>query len=188
MNPFVELISIVIGFYVSIVLLRFFLQYFRADFYNPLSQFVVKATDPLIKPIRKLVPGFAGLDISSLVLAWLVSLISELLMAAFGGYIASVGIGMFLLVPVFKVISACFNLFMFLVFVRAIASWFVAGGYNPVLAVVGQLTEPLMSKCRKILPATGGLDLSPMIALLGLWFVSRLLETYLYPTVLKLVS
>ena len=104
MNPFAELISMVVGIYVNIVLLRFFMQYFRADFHNPLSQFVVKATDPLVKPVRKIVPGFAGLDISSLVLAWLISLASELLVAILGGNLANMSIGLLLVLPIFKVI------------------------------------------------------------------------------------
>jgi YggT family protein len=188
MNPFAELISMVIGMYVFIVLLRFFLQYFRADFYNPLSQFVIKATDPLIKPIRKLVPGFGGIDVSSLVLAWLVSLVSELVIIILSGSLANASIGLILILPLFKVISGCFNLFMFLIFVRAISSWVAQGGYNPVFAVIGQLTEPLMSKCRRLLPATGGFDLSPMIAIFGLMFVSRLIEYYIYPMIIGLVS
>jgi len=188
MNPFAELISIVVSFYIAIVLMRFFLQYFRADFYNPLSQFVVKATDPLIKPVRKIVPGFAGLDISSLVLAWLISLISEPLLVVLSGYSFKLNIGLLLVAPVFKVISACFSLFILLIFIRAISSWVATGGYNPVFAVIGQLTEPLISKCRRLLPATGGFDLSPMIALLGLWFVNRLLDVYVFSVILRLIE
>jgi len=188
LNPFSELISIIISFYVSFVLLRFFLQYFRADFYNPLSQFVVKATDPLIKPLRKIVPGFAGLDASSLILAWGIFTISEPLLLLVSGYSLNMGVGLFIVPPIFKVISACFNLFIFLVIVRAISSWIATGGYNPVFTVIGQLTEPLMSKCRRVLPATGGFDLSPMIALLGLWFINQLLNVYLYPAILNIIS
>jgi YggT family protein len=188
LNPFAELISIIVNFYVSIVLLRFFLQYFRADFHNPLSQFVVKATTPLVKPMRKIIPGFAGLDISSLILAWLILLFIEPLLLIVSGYKFELQIGYLLVDPIFKVISACFQLFMFLVIIRAISSWVATGGYNPVFALIGQLTEPLISKCRRILPAMGGFDLSPMIAILGLWFINRLLEVYLFPVILKLVS
>lgn len=188
MNPFAELISMIISVYVNIILLRFFLQYFRADFYNPMSQFVVKVTDPFVKPLRKVVPGLAGLDVSCLVLAWLMSLLSIVLVGLINSGSLNIGLGLLLVLPLFKVISGCFQLFMFLIFVRAISSWFMSGGYNPILAVVTQLTEPLLGRCRKILPATGGFDLSPMIALLGLMFIHRLIEYYVYPVIIQLFS
>jgi len=181
MNPFAELISIIIGIYVNIVLLRFFLQYFRADFYNPLSQFVVKATDPFIKPLRKVIPGIGGLDFSSLVLAWLVSLVNVVLLSLFDGSFANAKVALLLIIPLFRVISGAFELFMILIFVRAILSWFATAAHNPLTLVIAQLTEPLLARCRKLLPATGGFDFSPIIALLGLLFVSRLIEYYLYP-------
>lgn len=181
MNPFAELVSIIINIYIDIVLLRFFLQYFRADFYNPLSQFVVKATDPLIKPVRKVVPGLGGLDISSLVLAWLLSITSILLVQLLSGNINDFQLAQLLIYPVFMVIGGCFDLFMFLIFIRAILSWFMTGGDNPIIAVIGQLTEPLLSKCRKLLPQSSGFDFSPFIALLGLLFVSRLIDYYIFP-------
>ena len=188
LNPFAELISIIINFYVSIVLLRFFLQYFRADFHNPLSQFVVKATSPLVKPMRKVIPGFGGLDLSSLAIAWLIFVISEPLLLLISGYRIELQFGYLLVAPILKVITACLSLFMFLIIIRAISSWMATGGYNPVFAIIGQLTEPLMSKCRRLIPTTGGFDLSPMLAILGLWFINRLLEVYLFPAILELVS
>ncbi len=188
MNPFAELISMIISVYVNIILLRFFLQYFRADFYNPMSQFVVKVTDPLIKPLRKVIPGIAGLDISSLALAWFVSLLSMVLIGLLNNASLNINLGLLLVIPLFKVISGCFWLFIFLIFVRAISSWFVSGGYNPILAVIGQLTEPLLSRCRRLLPASGGFDLSPMIALFGLMFSHRLIEYYVYPLIINMLS
>ena len=72
--------------YLLIVLLRFILQLVRADFYNPLSQFIVKATQPLVKPLRRIIPGFAGLDLASLVLAILVQLLLMVITLTLMGY------------------------------------------------------------------------------------------------------
>jgi len=87
MNPFAQLIDILVGLYITVILLRFFLQYFRADFYNPLSQFVIKATDPLIKPMRKLIPGFGGIDVSTLILAYLMILLKIILIMLLAGQV-----------------------------------------------------------------------------------------------------
>jgi len=183
MNPFAELFYIIIGIYVNIVLLRFFLQYFRADFYNPLSQFVVKATDPFVKPLRKIIPGIGGLDLSSVVLAWLITLLKIVLVSLMAGYSLNMPVARLILLPIFEVVDGAIDLFMFLIVIRAIMSWFAHGGYNPVFAVIGQLTEPLLSKCRRLLPTAGGFDFSPIIALLGLLFISRLLAYYIHPLI-----
>jgi len=134
MNPFAELLYIIIGIYVNIVLLRFFLQYFRADFYNPLSQFVVKATDFFIRPLRKIIPGIGGLDISSLILAWLITLLKIVLVSLLAGYSLNMPIPRLILLPIYDVVDGAIDLFMFLVFIRAILSWFMHGGYNPIFS------------------------------------------------------
>lgn len=187
MNPFAELVSIVINIYISIILLRFFMQYFRADYYNPLSQFVIKATDPLVRPLRKIIPGFLGLDVSSLLLAWLVSMASILLVALLTNSMVNVSLGQLLLLPIFQVIDSIFGLFTFLIIVRAILSWLPSAGYNPIIGLLHQLTDPLLAKCRRLLPPTSGFDFSPIIALLGLMFLSRVMSYYIYPVIIKLL-
>jgi YggT family protein len=84
-NPLIFLIQTLGGLYTFVVMLRFLLQLTHADFYNPISQFVVKVTSPLLRPFRQLIPGFRGLDISSLVLAWLVQSLVLLLVGALAG-------------------------------------------------------------------------------------------------------
>lgn len=183
MNPFVELISIIIGIYVNIVILRFFLQYFRADFYNPLSQFVVKATDPLIKPLRKVVPSVAGLDTSSILLAWLITVFKIIFIQLIAGVNLSGNILTILLISFLDVITGAISLFIFLIIVRVILSWVAPTGHNPIFSVIGQLTEPFLSKFRQLIPPAGGFDFSSMIALIFLWFTNRLITFYLYPLV-----
>lgn len=189
MNPFAEILSIIIDIYVDIILLRFFLQYFRADFYNPLSQFIVKATDPIVKPLRKLIPGIGGLDMSTLVAAWLITIGKILLVSLLSTSFSDFNPTMLAILPIYMVLIECIKLYLFLIFVSAISSWFVQGGYNPVLAVIRQLTDPLLNKCRKLIPASGGgFDFTPMIAILGLFLLLRILDYYVLPSIRQLIG
>ncbi len=182
MNPFSQLIDVLVSLYVTVILLRFFLQYFRADFYNPLSQFCVKATDPLIKPLRKVIPGFAGIDLSSLVLAYLVIVVKLLLMTFIAGQI-SINPLLLVLISFVELLKSILNLFVFLIFIRIIMSWVSPGGYNPVMAVIGQLSEPIIAQFKKILPPMNGFDFSPMIALVMIYFGINLINYYLVPAI-----
>jgi len=182
MNPFAQLIDILVDLYITIVLLRFFLQYFRADFYNPLSQFAVKATDPFVKPLRKIIPGFGGLDVSSLVLAYLLILIKFILLMAISGQF-SVNILFLVLYSVVELLQSILRLFMFLIFVRVILSWVSPSGFSPVSAVIGQISEPVISKFRKILPPMSGFDFAPMLALLLIYFLQSSLNYYIVPLI-----
>lgn len=154
--------------YLLIVLLRFILQLVRADFYNPLSQFVVRATQPLLKPLRRVIPGFAGLDLASLVLAILLQL---LLMAA-TLLLMDFGLGGFLLQllvwSVIGVTSLFIKVFFFALIVSVILSWVAPGNYNPAAQLVNQLCEPLLAPFRRLLPNLGGLDISPIFAFIAL--------------------
>jgi YggT family protein len=180
MNPFAQIIDILIGIYITIILLRFFLQYFRADFYNPLSQFVVKATDPLVKPLRKIVPGFGGIDVSTMLLAYLVTLFKFLFIYLVMGQL-EFNILTLALFCILELIKSILMLFMFLIFVRVILSWISPVGPNPVLAVLGQISEPVVSKFRGLLPATSGFDLAPMVATLVIFFLYSSINYWIVP-------
>jgi len=179
LNPFAALVSLLISAYIYIILTRFFLQYFRADFYNPVSQFVVKATDLFVKPVRKIIPGFGGIDLSTMVLAWLFVIAKLFLIKLLSGQVATINPLLLLIASPIGLLQSIIGLYMFLIIVRAISTWINTGGYNPALAVVGQLTEPLISKARKILPPMSGLDLSPMLVLIMLWLIDYSISYYL---------
>ncbi len=182
MNPFTQLISILVGLYITVILLRFFLQYFRADFYNPLSQFSVKATDPLIKPLRKIVPGLGGIDVSSLILGYFFGLILVLI----NPYYHNLGPGLFLVMGVIELIQNILNFFIFIIIARVILSWVAPGGYNPVFAVLGQISEPVVGPFRRMLPPMVGFDFSPMITLLLLFFTSQSINYWVIPLIKQL--
>lgn len=168
---FAEIFNLVIdtlvSLYVFIVLMRFVLQLSRADFYNPISQFVVKATNPLVVPLRRLIPGFAGADIASLILAIFVQSIAVTIKIFVLGYAVANPLDIMLLSSV-MILSALIKIYFWSLIIMIVASWIAPGSGHPALLLVNQIVEPLMKPFRKILPSMGGLDLSPILAFMVL--------------------
>ncbi|SIS12183.1 YggT family protein [Aquipseudomonas alcaligenes] len=159
--------------YLLIVLLRFILQLVRADFYNPLSQFTVKATQPLLKPLRRIIPGFGGLDLASLALAILVQLVLMVVVILIAGANpASVGLQL-LVWAIIAVTSLFLKIFFFAMIISVILSWVAPGSYNPGAQLVNQICEPLLAPFRRLLPNLGGLDISPIFAFIALNLIDR---------------
>ena len=159
--------------YLLIVLLRFVLQLVRANFYNPLCQFVVKATQPLLKPLRRIIPSVFGLDMSSLVLAILVqlALMALTLLLTYG----TTGNPLQLFIWSLIGVTALFlKIFFFALIISVILSWVAPGSHNPGAELVNQICEPALAPFRKILPNLGGLDLSPIFAFLALKLIDML--------------
>jgi YggT family protein len=167
------LIDFVFNIYLMVVLLRLWLQFARADFYNPFSQFVVKATQPIVAPMRRILPSIGRLDTATLVLALLVAGIKIVtLNLVLGG--ADLDILSLVIVSFVIVIKEALTLVMYVLILRAIMSW-VSQGANPMELVLGQLTEPMLAPIRKRLPDMGGLDLSVMVVIVLLLFIQKLL-------------
>ncbi|MFD3301173.1 YggT family protein [Aquipseudomonas alcaligenes] len=159
--------------YLLIVLLRFILQLVRADFYNPLSQFTVKATQPLLKQLRRIIPGFGGLDLASLALAILVQLVLMVLVILIAGANPA-AVGLQLLVwAIIAVTSLFLKIFFFAMIISVILSWVAPGSYNPGAQLVNQICEPLLAPFRRLLPNLGGLDISPIFAFIALNLLDR---------------
>ena len=159
--------------YLLIVLLRFVLQLVRANFYNPLCQFVVKATQPLLKPLRRIIPSLFGLDMSSLVLAILVqlALMALTLLLTYG----TTGNPLQLFIWAIIGVTALFlKIFFFALIISVILSWVAPGSHNPGAELVNQICEPALAPFRRILPNLGGLDLSPIFAFLALKLIDML--------------
>lgn len=177
--------------YLLIILLRFVLQLVRADFYNPLSQFAVRATQPLLKPLRRIIPSLFGLDMSSLVLAIIVQMIlmALTLLLAYG----TTGDPLHLLIWAIIGVTALFlKIFFFALIVSVILSWVAPGSHNPGAEMVNQITEPLLAPLRRILPSLGGLDISPILAfmvlkLLDMLVINNLAAMSQMPEVLRLL-
>jgi YggT family protein len=167
------LIDFVFNIYLMVVLLRLWLQFARADFYNPFSQFVVKATQPIVAPMRRLLPSIGRLDTATLVLALLVA---GLKIVTLNMVLGGTGLNILSLVVVSFVIvlKEILTLVMYVLILRAIMSW-VSQGRNPMELVLDQLTEPMLAPIRKRMPEMGGLDLSVMVVIVLLLFIQKLL-------------
>jgi YggT family protein len=172
-NPFVFLIDILFDIYIAIMLLRFLLQYVGADFYNPISQFIVKATQKPVFFARRIIPGYRSIDIATLVLALLLIFIKLTVLYAIGGMQPSIaGI---VIQALYDLIQLIIDIFIFAIFIQAILSWVNPDPYNPVSALLRSLTSPVLRPVGKLMPRMGGLDLSPIVALIGLMFIKRLI-------------
>ncbi|TYK66372.1 YggT family protein [Colwellia echini] len=175
MEAIIYLLRFVFDALLMILIVRVWLQWVKADFYNPLSQFVVKVSNPLVVPLRRIIPGFGGLDLATLLLAYAVATLKFVSLAALSGQ--SLGVFAFYigLLALFK--QAGFLLFIIMI-IMAVMSW-VVQGYNATLMVLSQLTEPFLNPIRKIIPNMGGLDLSMLVAFLAMNVINILLSNSL---------
>lgn len=172
-NPIIFLIQTAFGLYILAVLLRFLLQQVRADFYNPLSQFLVKATNPPLKPLRRLIPGLGGIDLASLILAWLLKSLEILLIIMVGGGTINLIAPLLWAIP--ELIELVINIYLFGILIQVILSWVSSGNYNPATALLYSLTAPLLRPAQRILPPFSGIDLSPMLVMIGLILLKMML-------------
>lgn len=150
--------------YVMTFILRFLLQWVRADFYNPLAQFVVKATNPLVVPARRVIPSAGGVDLPTLIV--MILLEAGLIWAMFALVSITVPPAVFLLYVIMRLISSTLYLYMLSIFLYVILSWVAPGGYHPIGHALADLNEPLLRPARRILPPIAGLDLAPMLVVI----------------------
>lgn len=171
-NPFIFLIDTLFSIYIAVMLLRFLLQQVGADFYNPVSQFVVKATQPLVGVARGFIPSIKKVDTASLALVLLLIVIKLVILFS----IAGIGINpvQILIKAVYDLVSLTFDIFIIALFIQAILSWVSPDPYNPVVSLLRNLTFPVLSRIQKYVPPIGGIDLSTMVGLIGLMFMKRL--------------
>ena len=181
----VFLIQTLFSLYILALMLRFLLQWVRADFYNPLVQFLVTITNPPLLPLRRYVPGFMGLDMATVLLMVVLSMLQWLLILSIGGRDSSL-IGL-LIFSVAELLRLLFNVFFWAVIIRAVLSWIAPDPRQPAIAVVGQLTEPVMRPARGLIPPISGLDLSPIVVLLALQLLQMLLVAPLHDLALSLM-
>lgn len=176
MNATYFLVSTLFNLYLMVVLLRLWLQFARADFYNPLSQVVVKATQPVVAPLRRIVPSIGPFDTATFVFALMVSALKVITISIiFNGSLNPIGI---LIASLFDVIREALSLIFWVLILRAILSW-VSQGNNPIEYVLSQLTEPFLRPIRNILPPMGGLDLSVLVAIIAIQFLRILLGDFI---------
>lgn len=166
------LIDTLFGMYVILVLLRFLLQLTHADFYNPFSQFIVRVTNAPLLPLRRLIPGFFGIDIASAVLLILLEAIKVTLITLVQGATPHFA-GVFVL-SFADLIQLTLYVLIGAVFMRVLMSWISPYGEHPFTDLAIHLTEPFMRPARRLLPLISGIDLSPVLVVIGFELVAIL--------------
>jgi len=172
-RAFTYLISTLFDLYIMSVILRLMLQWVRADFYNTLSQFLVKITSPLLVPLRRMIPSIGRLDTAAVVLALLLEVSNLLIISSINSI--SLGWPQLLQLAVIKLLMAVLWLYFFLILAVIILSWIGRGMRHPIIPLMYQLTEPVLQPLRKLIPPIGGMDLSPLLAIITIRFLILLL-------------
>lgn len=171
-NAGIFLIQTFFSLVLLIIMLRFIMQLVRADFYNPVSQFIVKVTNPLLVPLRRIIPGVAGIDMASVVLLLIVQCLELFLITlVLGATIQPVGL---IMLAISELLSLALKIFLYGILIQVILSWVNPGAYNPVSSVLYQINAPLLRPAQRIMPPISGFDLSPILVMVGLQLISML--------------
>ena len=166
------LIETLIGLVLLVFMLRLLFQWVRADFQNPVSQFVVKVTNPVLVPLRRVIPGIAGIDMASVCILFVIQYAELFLLTLILGA-EFFALGM-IVIAVAKLIGLLIIVFTVSILIQVVISWINPGAYNPVTTLLYQLNEPVLGRARKIIPPIHGFDLSPIVAMIVLQLISML--------------
>lgn len=169
-NALIFIIDTVFDIVCFLFLARLILQLSKADFYNPISQGIVKATDPVVKPLRTIIPmsrRLGNLDIASLLVAWLVKVIAyALLFTLDSGSVP--GIFYLMIRGLFDVLSLILTIYWFALIFVIVLSFLAPATYHPGALLLRQVTEPILAPARRLIPPLGGLDFSPILVFMAL--------------------
>jgi len=167
------LITTIFDLYILVVMLRLLFQLVRADFYNPVSQFVIKLTTPPLRFLRRFIPGFGGVDVASLVLMLGLKVVERWLVLGIQGVAA--GPVAVVVLAVADLLSLLINIYIVSILAQVILSWVAPATYNPLSALLHDLNDPVTRPARRLLPPVAGWDLSPILVLVALQLASMLL-------------
>lgn len=171
--PAVFLIDTVFSLYIFALVLRFLFQWCGADYQNPLSRFLIKITHPPLKLLRRFIPSFGRIDSATLVLMFGLQFLAGFLIFLVRG--ASPSLAALAVWAAAQLLELVLNIYFYAILIRALLSWVGPTGYNPAVALLYSLTDPLLRASRRWLPMTGGIDLSPIIPLIGIQLAKMLL-------------
>jgi YggT family protein len=172
-KPLLFLIDTLFSLYVFALLLRFLLQLVEADFYNPVSQFLVKITHPLLRPLRRVLPSVGRIDSASIALIFIVQMLAGYLVFVLQGLTLNpAALSIWSLI---QILDMLFSLYTYGILVVALLSWFATASYNPAIRLLYSLMAPVLDFFRRHIPAIGGVDLSPMAAFVVLQVLKMLI-------------
>lgn len=172
-NAFAFLIETLLNLYLAVLLMRVLLEAVGADYYNPVCQVLLKITQPLVGPLSKLIPAIGNINIAAIVLLFVLQTVGVLLMAAISG----LAIGPFeaLWIAALSLVRLLLMLYLVLIIVEVILSWVGGGMRHPIIPLIYQLTRPVLAPIRRVVPPLAGIDLSPLVAIIGIQFLMILI-------------
>ena len=167
-NYFLQATIFLVELFFDIFILALFLRYLfttvRVDSLNPLSSLIIKITNPLLKPLRRTIPGYLGIDWSSVLALFLVQAIEITLIALIvNGAIPPLS-GLIIL-TIGYLLRMILYIFLFIILIQVIISWINPNAYSPITTIMHQISEPILKPVRQLIPPAGGLDFSPLIVL-----------------------
>ena len=171
-NAIIFLLGTLTSFFTYIFICRFVLQMFNVDFFNPVSQAVVRMTDKVLYPLRRLLPATKKYDFAAFALAFGFQLLNILMIALL--YKTNINLGGTILIALANTLHKMLNFFTFTILGYVLISWLSQGGYNPLLVIIRSISQPLLSRARRFLPSFGGLDFSPMLVIILLQLIIML--------------
>lgn len=177
-NPLIFILSTVLHMYAFALALRFVFQWVKADFYNPVSQFIVKITSPVVNPVRRLIPSYNGIDTSTLLLCYLVLALSQTIVQTLSGY--TISVMSVTILAITDLVSMILDVFFYGILIQVIISWVNPQGHNPVNSLLHSVTAPVLRPVQKFIPPLGGMDISPIFAMIGLKVIEMLINPIFY--------
>ena len=169
------IISTLVQLYLLVMLLRFWLPWLRADFRNPIAQGILRLTSPLVVPLRRVIPPIGPFDTATVIVTFALQYVLVLVVLAIGGF--SAGIAPIALTSAIELVRLSLHLFTFAIFIHIILSWFAAGTYNPATAFISMLAGPVLRPFRTLIKPFGGIDISPVFAIILLLGTDILLRS-----------
>jgi YggT family protein len=160
--------------YIITFVLRLILQWVRADFRNPLTQFILRITNPLVIPLRRLIPATGGLDTATALIVILLELLMTVALIKFA-CLGEPDVTQLLLITLLRLTYLTLRIYLFIILIYVIMSWISPGTYNPAASLLSSVAEPVLRPLRKYIPSIGGLDLSPLFALVGIQALTMVL-------------
>jgi YggT family protein len=171
--PLIFLIDTIFSLYLFALVLRFLFQWSGADYQNPVSQFLIRITHPPLRILRRFIPSFGRIDTAALALMLALQMLSDTLIFLIQSTLPSMG---FIAIwSLAQLLDLVLNIFFYAILIRALLSWIGPTQYNPAVSLLYSLTEPLLQASRRLLPATRGMDFSPIIPIIGIQLIKMLL-------------
>ena len=174
-NAMIYIVNAFTSLYLLFLLLRFWLPIIRADFRNPIAQGIFRLTSPLIAPLRRLLPSIGKIDTASIFISLIFQFLTILLLLYISG--RSFNSLQILSSSIIRLIMLSINIFTFAIFIRVLMSWLSPPGYyNPITSIAISLSEPLLRPLKKVIPILGGMDLTPVFAIIFLVTINILIS------------